>query len=69
MAKKSLSSKVEHCPACGILKSKNKQCKHCGYGAASQTAEQSPCEISLKLTGYDMNTYDCVIINGVKFYK
>ena len=64
--KKKLSNKVEHCPECGILKSKDKACKHCGYGSKETEVNQS---IKLKLTGYDMSKYDCVIINGIEFYR
>ena len=68
MAKKTLNSKVEHCPSCGILKSKGKQCKHCGYGATTK-AEEHCNSINLKLSGYDMNNYNCVVINGVEFHR
>ena len=69
MAKKTLSTKVEHCPSCGILKSKEKACKHCGYDPAAEIREEQSTSINLKLTGYDMSKYDCVVINGVKYYK
>ena len=65
MAKKQLSNKVEHCPECGVLKSKSKPCKRCGY----TEQEEAVTKIKLKLSGYNMEAYDCVVINGVEFYR
>ena len=63
---KQLSSKVEHCPECGVLKSKTKPCKRCGYGLPEQ---ETVTKINLKLAGYDMTKYNCVVINGIEFYR
>lgn len=64
---KQLSSKVEHCPECGVLKSKTKACKHCGYDPAAE--QEKVTKINLKLAGYDMTKYNCVVINGIEFYR
>jgi hypothetical protein len=65
MAKK-LSDKVIHCPECGVLKSKSKPCKRCGYGGEQKEEVKS---IRLKLANMDMSKYDSVVINGIEFYK
>jgi hypothetical protein len=62
---KQLSNKVEHCPSCGKLKSKAVPCKHCGNSACSEIETK----INLRLTGYDMSKYTCVVINGVEYRR